>query len=114
VEYKFINGIVHLGALHRLSSFNDENVLSKTPRWDQAVNFSLAYELYTGVNFFTELFYDYGSYDRLLSGSMAYQLSQSMALTLGFAVLTSPTGGAGFWEPFKKNDAAYAKMAFLF
>lgn len=113
-EYKFLNGIVHLGALHRLSSFNDENVLSKTPRWDQAVNFSLAYELYTGVNFFTELFYDYGSYDRLLSGSMAYQLSQSMALTLGFAVLTSPTGGAGFWEPFKKNDAAYAKMAFLF
>jgi len=112
--YLFLGGSIHIGQLSRVSTFNDNSVLSKKPRWGEAANLSLVYNFYPNLSFFTEIFYDYSNHDRLFSVDLTYVLNQSLALSLGANVLTSPQNGVGFWNPFKANDSIYAKLGLVF
>lgn len=112
-RYMFLGGNLHLGHLSRVSDF-EESAILKRPRWAEAVNFSLSYQLTNNLGFKTELFYDYSAYDRLLEAELKYKYNQVLALAIGANILTSPETGKGFWAPFRQNDGVYTELSVLF
>jgi hypothetical protein len=113
IKYTFYGGYAHLGHIARVSGFEETPIL-KRPRWGEAVNFSIYYELFTSLAIKTELFYDYSSYDRMLEAELKYTYNQVLALAIGANILTSPDGGVGFWAPFRQNDGVYTELSILF
>jgi hypothetical protein len=113
IRYNFLGGLLKLGHLVRLSSF-DNDLEFKKPRWGEAVHAGVDYMWSNTLSSSLEVFYDILNKDRLLKCNTRYVYNQSLAVTVGANLLTSPDDGDGYWAEFRTNDSIYTQVGIVF
>ncbi len=102
------------GYLARISEFVRTSQLDSIPKWSQALNVALDYNLDRKYFINFDLKYDTLTFDRLYSLSVGWQPLQHFRLNVGADIIGSPQAGEGYWVSFRENDSYFTELKYVF
>ncbi len=114
VKFKKNSFAAHLGYLARVSEFERKSLLDSIPKWSQALNVNIDYNLKEKYYLGFDLKYDTLTHDKLYTLALGWQPHHNFRVNVGADIIGTPKTGDGYWVNYRRNDSYFTEVRYVF